>query len=193
MIVISRFIFNLRTLKVLEKGLKTKRRLGSTKNQTKNQTKNEPSNKKNNNAGPKSNKVCPSLLVRIFHRRPIDPSSVHPMITSMQTVEDDEAIGLLAELRAISDGSAASSRFAKLSVTEQERGDDQSFIGNTPENSNFNQYWYSSETIEVLTTAILEILTLFEGKRVAFLSTPSLYFALPEEKRKHCNVFEVRL
>jgi len=127
--------------------------------------------------------------------RPIDPSSVHPAIASMQKVEDhDEAIRLLAELRAISDGSAAASRFDKLSVTEQGRGgDDQSFIGNTPENSNFNQYWYSSKTIEVLTTAILETLILFEGKSVAFLSTPSLYFALPEEKRKHCKVFEVRL
>jgi hypothetical protein len=31
-----------------------------------------------------------------------------------------------------------------------------------------------------------------EGRVVAFLSTPSLYFTMPDEIRKRCYVFDVR-
>jgi hypothetical protein len=109
----------------------------------------------------------------------------------MKNEKFDEFI-ILAELRAISERSAASSRFGCANNVVTQDDSDQTFLGITPENANFNQYWYSNATIEVLTKAILEILSLAGGRRVAFLSTPSLYFSLPEEKRIDCKVFEVR-
>lgn len=108
----------------------------------------------------------------------------------MQNEEVNELI-LLAEIRAISERSSASSRF--VGANNLMGDNDQSFLGITPENANYNQYWYSNATVEVLTKAILEILNLAGGKKIAFLSTPSLYFALPEEKRVDCKVFEVRI
>lgn len=42
-----------------------------------------------------------------------------------------------------------------------------------------NQYWYSAKTIETMVAEIEDV-----GKRVAFLSTPSLYFSLKNEKVK---------
>lgn len=67
------------------------------------------------------------------------------------------------------------------------------FLAKNPENSNFNQYWYSAYTIESILQAILEILgngKSLEGKSVAFLSTPSLYFALDPAERIHCKLFD---
>lgn len=54
-----------------------------------------------------------------------------------------------------------------------------------------NQYWYSQETIKSLCEAISEVLSTFGGSRVAFLSTPSLYFAFPLEARKQCSLFDI--
>lgn len=45
------------------------------------------------------------------------------------------------------------------------------------ENSQLNQYWYSQHTIETLVKEIQ-----LHGTKVAFLSTPSLYFSLTDEK-----------
>ena len=44
-----------------------------------------------------------------------------------------------------------------------------------------NQYWYSEPTITALVAAALDLAG--EGGRVAFLSTPSLFFALPAPAR----------
>ncbi|KAK9829735.1 hypothetical protein WJX72_007570 [[Myrmecia] bisecta] len=49
------------------------------------------------------------------------------------------------------------------------------FLARHAENENFNQYWYSSHTIEVLVQEISAV-----SKRAAFLSTPSVYFSLPK-------------
>lgn len=68
---------------------------------------------------------------------------------------------------------------------------DNDFIACNPENSVFNQYWYSSATIQVLTDTLKEIMNSTNTKRVAFLSVPSLYFALSAEDRSHCKVFEI--
>jgi len=62
-----------------------------------------------------------------------------------------------------------------------------SFLECTPEDSQFNQYWYSKPTIQCLCEAIVEVAA---GKKIAFLSTPSLYFALPVTERKNCSLFE---
>lgn len=51
--------------------------------------------------------------------------------------------------------------------------------------SELNQYWYSDATIETLVSEIKMC-----ARNAAFLSTPSLYFALPDDLRSRCKVFE---
>jgi len=121
-----------------------------------------------------------------------------------------QQLELLAELRQISNKSSANSRFRKRRCTaassedpEAKNGDldeshstrdtSKSFLGSTPENSKLNQYWYSKHTIEVLCNTIVEGLSLINGNKVAFLSTPSLYFSLQLEIRQHCRLFDVSL
>lgn len=60
------------------------------------------------------------------------------------------------------------------------------------ENADLNQYWYSEKTCETLCAAVRESMSLKGGAsaRVAFLSTPSLFFSLSEEERKQCTLFE---
>ena len=65
------------------------------------------------------------------------------------------------------------------------------FLHRTGENRNLNQYWYSKNTIEVLCSAIREALSISKGSRVAFLSTPSLFFSLSSKEREHCALFDV--
>jgi hypothetical protein len=71
------------------------------------------------------------------------------------------------------------------------------FLSRNPEKSNFNQYWYSAETIETLCQAILELLgkgPSLDRKSVAFLSTPSLYFAVAPATitgKIECKLFDV--
>ena len=60
------------------------------------------------------------------------------------------------------------------------------FIAGNPEDGDFNQYWYSNFTIQKM----VEDLTAVGGK-IAFLSTPSIYFTMPEEQRANCYVFDV--
>ncbi len=122
----------------------------------------------------------------------------------------EDEISILAEIRAISDNGTANSRFDKKELgrvvshyleddddstassnESSNQNDMTSFLANNPEDPNFNQYWYSSETIKTLTDAILELLSNMKSTgRVAFLSTPSLYFALPEMERSKCQLFE---
>lgn len=65
------------------------------------------------------------------------------------------------------------------------------FLNQTGENADLNQYWYSKQTIDVLCNAIREGSSSCDGIRVAFLSTPSLFFSLSEEEREHCELFDV--
>ena len=69
--------------------------------------------------------------------------------------------------------------------------DGNNFLNQTPENRELNQYWYSKNTIKALCDTIRESLTVYEGKRVAFLSTPSLFFSLTAEEREYCTLFDV--
>ena len=66
------------------------------------------------------------------------------------------------------------------------------FHSTTAEKGDLNQYWYSEKTCEVLCDAVKEIVSLKGGEsaRVAFLSTPSLFFSLGEEVRKLCTLFD---
>ncbi|KAJ8599144.1 hypothetical protein CTAYLR_008302 [Chrysophaeum taylorii] len=64
------------------------------------------------------------------------------------------------------------------------------FLEATPEAASLNQYWYSRRTIKAL---VAEIESGACGARIAFLSTPSVYFSLPEscaEVRARSFVFD---
>jgi hypothetical protein len=65
------------------------------------------------------------------------------------------------------------------------------FLQQTTENRELNQYWYSKKTIDILCNAIRESCLISGGKRVAFLSTPSLFFSVPDEEREGCVLFDV--
>ena len=65
------------------------------------------------------------------------------------------------------------------------------FLQQTAEKTDLNQYWYSQGTIETILGAIRESWNISGDKRVAFLSTPSLFFSLSEEERKNCALFDV--
>ena len=76
---------------------------------------------------------------------------------------------------------------------------DNTFLSQTNENRDLNQYWYSKHTIDTLCNAIREGLSLSPSSsigsnaRVAFLSTPSLFFSLSSKERQQCTLFDVSL
>lgn len=66
-----------------------------------------------------------------------------------------------------------------------------SFHNETNENAELNQYWYSQKTCETLCNAVRESMSLKgASSRIAFLSTPSLFFSLSEEEQKQCTLFD---
>lgn len=109
---------------------------------------------------------------------------------------------LLNELKEISN-KYSSRNESKLAATEsasEREGEEYNnchshtmneFLSQTSEDSNLNQYWYSQKTIDALCNAIRESCDVSGEKRVAFLSTPSLFFSLTEEERKNCALFDV--
>ncbi|KAL3692396.1 hypothetical protein R1sor_006047 [Riccia sorocarpa] len=58
------------------------------------------------------------------------------------------------------------------------------FVAHTREKWEFNQYWYSAHTIQVMAKEIEEVAT-----KVAFLSTPSVYFSLTNGQLKKRSYF----
>ena len=60
------------------------------------------------------------------------------------------------------------------------------FLADNVEDGDYNQYWYSEKTIDKIVEALIA-----NGGRIAFLSTPSLYFSLPDEIRSKSFVFDV--
>lgn len=62
------------------------------------------------------------------------------------------------------------------------------FLKDNVEDGDFNQYWYSPRTI----ARIVEDLTVQAGedKVIAFLSTPSLYFSMPDDIRARSFVLD---
>lgn len=67
------------------------------------------------------------------------------------------------------------------------------FLRQNHENRDLNQYWYSKMTIDILCDAVRESALISGGNRVAFLSTPSLFFSLSREERESCALFDVSL
>jgi hypothetical protein len=69
------------------------------------------------------------------------------------------------------------------------------FLSRHREDSDLNQYWYSTNTINVLVGEVEDHI----GQRiarnekcmVALISTPSIYFSISSELRSHCKVLDV--
>ena len=56
------------------------------------------------------------------------------------------------------------------------------FLLKNKENGDFNQYWYSKDTITFIVTQIEK-----HAKNCAFLSTPSVYFSLKDKDIKNAS------
>jgi hypothetical protein len=54
------------------------------------------------------------------------------------------------------------------------------------EKAEYNQYWYSPFTIQKMADEVVLL-----GGKAAFLSTPSIYFSIPESDRGNCHLFDV--
>lgn len=63
-----------------------------------------------------------------------------------------------------------------------------SFLIRNKENSDYNQYWFSPKTIEFIHKQI----ETEKAKKIAFLSTPSIYFSIENDSIKNnSKIFEV--
>lgn len=63
------------------------------------------------------------------------------------------------------------------------------FLARHKEKSDLNQYWYSKATINFMVAESEQ-----QGKRIAFLSTPSIYFSLKNKEIKaESRCFDVHL
>ena len=124
-------------------------------------------------------------------------------IIIMASDATNDAGALVRELREISDRHSSwrnrqgteevnGARAVEPSSSEEE-SQANVFLSRTNENRDLNQYWYSKNTIETLCNAMREGLKISKGRRVAFLSTPSLYFSLSPEEKEHCAVLDVSL
>jgi hypothetical protein len=60
------------------------------------------------------------------------------------------------------------------------------FLSENKEDADYNQYWYSPSTIGQIVEDLVS-----RGGKIGFLSTPSIYFSLPDELRAQCFVFDV--
>ena len=62
------------------------------------------------------------------------------------------------------------------------------FLARHKEKCELNQYWYSKATINFIASECESF-----GTKIAFLSTPSIYFSLKNKELKaNCKVFDVR-
>eukprot|EP00927_Polykrikos_kofoidii_P071501 TRINITY_DN67764_c0_g1_i1.p1 TRINITY_DN67764_c0_g1~~TRINITY_DN67764_c0_g1_i1.p1 ORF type:complete len:410 (-),score=85.43 TRINITY_DN67764_c0_g1_i1:56-1261(-) len=60
-----------------------------------------------------------------------------------------------------------------------------SFLTSTSERADLNQYWFSPGTVAAFVAEVSEA-----GGSAALVSTPSVYFSLPNEVRHKCKVFD---
>jgi hypothetical protein len=114
--------------------------------------------------------------------------------------ESEDTDALLKELKEISNRYSSLNQSNQVTAKssyenkakDKELHTENKFLDQTNENSNLNQYWYSKTTIDTLCAAIRESCAISGGKRVAFLSTPSLFFSLSDDERESCALFDVR-
>ena len=64
---------------------------------------------------------------------------------------------------------------------------DNKFLKRTPENSDFNQYWFSEKTIQF----ILSQINTHGKERIGLISTPSIFFSLPKELQDKSYLFDI--
>jgi len=63
---------------------------------------------------------------------------------------------------------------------------DNKFLKRTPENADFNQYWYSEKTIHFILNQIQK-----HGNKIGLISTPSIFFSLPKEVQDKSYLFDI--
>ena len=63
----------------------------------------------------------------------------------------------------------------------------EAFLADNPEDGDYNQYWYSEYTIKQM---VADIEAQGPECRVAYLSTPSIFFSMSEELQKVSKVFD---
>ena len=68
--------------------------------------------------------------------------------------------------------------------------DTKKFLLRNPEKEEYNQYWYSEATIDALAREVVQQQE--EETACAFLSTPSVYFAIKPEQRQSSILLDVR-
>jgi EEF1A lysine methyltransferase 1 len=78
----------------------------------------------------------------------------------------------------------AQSSASVLKIMSQPRN---RFLQRNPEKGDLNQYWYSVKTIQAMADDVVE----HASAGAAFLSTPSIYFSLPDDVRSRSKVFDV--
>lgn len=64
---------------------------------------------------------------------------------------------------------------------------DNNFLKYTPENADYNQYWYSEKTIHFIINQIQK----HKANKVAFVACPSLFFSVPENLQDNCYLFDI--
>ena len=115
-----------------------------------------------------------------------------PNMLSSCNDESGKDAAILQELKEVSNRHSQSNNHAHQTPGVVGENKENSFLTQTRENRELNQYWYSKQTIDVLCNAVREQLQQ-RGSRVAFLSTPSLFFSLSPKEREQCVLFDVSL
>ena len=64
------------------------------------------------------------------------------------------------------------------------------FLKLNKEKADFNQYWFSEKSIEFIINQIKKVYKNDKAIKIAFVSTPSIFFSLPEEIKDHSWLFE---
>ena len=64
---------------------------------------------------------------------------------------------------------------------------DNKFLKITPENSDFNQYWYSEKTIEFLLNQVNK----YGKEKIGLIATPSIFFSLSKEMQEKSYLFDI--
>ena len=65
---------------------------------------------------------------------------------------------------------------------------DNKFLKRTPENADFNQYWFSEKTIQFILNQIQKNNT---GGRIGLIATPSIFFSLPADTQEKSYLFDI--
>ena len=65
---------------------------------------------------------------------------------------------------------------------------DNKFLKRTPENADFNQYWFSEKTIQFILNQIQKNNA---GGRIGLIATPSIFFSLPADTQEKSYLFDI--